>query len=114
MIDFGEILLFLDLLFYLGIFVGTFYVAMHSRTINQSIITLLWYVGLASFFNALTIIFQYIFGENFPFAYSHIGIFTQTLLNAMIATTVGTIFLLTIKSDFKAREFRKKRGRKRN
>lgn len=106
---------FAALLCHLVIFFGSFYVAMHNRVINDAVITLLWYVGLASFFNVALIVLGYFFGdvEDFPLTYDNLGHISEAIFAGVVATTIGTLFFLTVKTDYQARKARKKgKGRR--
>jgi hypothetical protein len=107
MTTFETSLLGINLLIHLFIFISSFYVALHNRIINKAIVTLLWYVGLASCFLGTTILVQFIFGENFPLSFKEIGTIVETIFAFIIALTLGVIFLLTVKTDFDARKKRR-------
>lgn len=103
-----NVVLFINLLCYIAIFFFTFYVAIHNRTIDRAVITELWYVGLASFALALSIVFQFLFGDAFPLSYTSIGSVAETMFSLTIAMTIGTVFLTTVKADLKNAKKRQK------
>lgn len=106
MTDVDSIPLFLNLLCHVTVFLSTFYVAMHNRFINPVILTMLWYVGLTSFFAGSTIVLEYVMGEEFAMSYSNLGIIAETLSNLAVAATLGIIFMLTVDEDFRAKTMR--------
>jgi len=82
------------------VFIGGAYIALHSRNIPKWIITCLWYIGLASLLNALTIVIGWSFGDTHPMSHFQIGVFTETLINVMLAMTVGILFFKTVWQDY--------------
>lgn len=101
-----------NFLIHLSIFISAFYVALHNRSINKLIVTLLWYIGLASFFLVSSILLQFAFGEEFPLAYKEIGTLGETIFSLIIAITLGVVFTLTVKTDIAARKKRSKKIKK--
>lgn len=113
MMESDVLLMFLNLLFHISIFFTTLYIAIHNRVINRSVITQLWYVGLASFFCALTIILEFVFGENFFLSYTKVGLFGEVIFNATVFAICATLMVQTVKTDLAfIKNRRASRGRK--
>jgi hypothetical protein len=88
------------------IFIGSFYVAMHNRKLPQWHITPLWYLGLANFFVAITIIIQWTIGPEHPISYWNMGLAASTLCNIILASIVVIMFVITIGCDIIGRKNR--------
>ena len=82
------------------IFMGGYYVALHSRALPNWLVTCIWYIGLASLLSSITITIEWIYGPTFALAYNQIGIICETLLNITLAITVSMLFVRTILKDF--------------
>lgn len=78
------------------VFVGAFYVAMFNKRLPLWHVTPVWYIGLASLFSVLTIVFEYIFGPKFPLSHFNMGLFAETLLDLSLAYLVIMMFVGTI------------------
>lgn len=89
----------INLICHLLIFIGTLYVAIHNRKIPRWHVTVLWYCGLSSLFTALTIVIEWIFGQEFPLSYYNIGIIGETFLHACLAFMATSVFLHTVWTD---------------
>ena len=87
----------LNLLCHLAIFVGTFYVILHSKNLPKWHITPLWWAGLSCLLTALSIIMGYAFGDDFPMAYVHIGTYGETALNICLAVIAVSFIVSTAK-----------------
>jgi len=81
------------------IFTGTFYVALHNRTLKPWHVTPLWYVGLASLLNAIAILIHYIIGPEFPLSYWNLSLLSETLSNVSIAAVATVMFVGTVRRD---------------
>ena len=98
----------LNFICHLLIFAGGFYVALHSRLLPNWALTSLWYIGLCSFINCLSIIFEWVCGTDFMLSYNNIGTATETMLNICLSLTVFSCFSHTLLKDFKGMRDRKK------
>lgn len=98
----------LNFVCHLTIFLGGLYVALHSRCLPSWVVTALWYIGLCSSINCLTIILEWTNGPDCVLAYTNIGTSTETLLNVTLALTVFSCFSNTLLKDFKGMKDRKK------
>lgn len=101
----------LNFLCHVMIFLGGFYVALHSRFLPTWTITCLWYIGLCSLLNCMTIFAQLFYGADFFLSYDNVGMITETLLNISVASTVAIYFSDTVIKDFLGM---KRRTRKEN
>lgn len=88
------------------VFLGGFYVALHSRTMSTWATTCLWYIGLASLFTSITIGVDWIWGPEFPMSYTNIGLLGEL---ASLFTLTGTVLILFGKTVFSDFIYRKKR-----
>ncbi len=93
---------------HLIIFVGGFYVAIHSRILPKWAITGLWYIGISSLLIALTILAEWIEGPLFLFSYATIGPAADFLLHLNLAIMVSMMFVHTVYKDFKGMRNRHK------
>lgn len=101
-------MLLVNLTCHILIFLGGFYVALHSRVLPTWGVTCLWYIGLCSLLNCLTIFAQLVYGPGFFLSYANIGSITETILNISVAATVLIYFNNTISRDFRGMKKRKK------
>lgn len=92
---------------HLVIFLGGFYIALHSRIMPTWAVTSLWYIGVSSFLALLTIIFDWIKGPEFEFSYTMLGRVAETLLHVNMAIMVGMLFFHTIYKDYKGMKRRR-------
>lgn len=97
---------------YIIIFIGGFYVAMHSRILPNWATTSIWYLGLSSFFVASTIAIEWIFGQHHPFSHFMMGDFGEIVMNINLCAVVFFLFFHTIYHDLKSRKERKLLRRK--
>lgn len=89
------------------IFLGGFYVAIHSRTLPIWAVTCIWYLGLSSLLISLTVCMGWIFGDYFPLSYANLQIVCDLIQRVILATTVVLLFTNTVYTDFKYRKNRK-------
>lgn len=82
------------------IFLGGGYIALHSRVMPKWVVTCLWYIGLAALFNSITIAVDWTIGEGHPFSHSQIGDVSGSLMNLVLAITVGLLFFHTVWQDY--------------
>lgn len=82
------------------VFIGGFYIALHSRMIPNWLTTCLWYIGLANLFNAITIGVEWTWDSTHPLSHFQIGVFTETLSNASLAVTIAILFFNTVWKDY--------------
>jgi hypothetical protein len=92
---------------HLIIFVGGFYVAMHSRIIPTWVVTCIWYVGLSSLFTLITIIIELTLGMEHPLSLYNLRVLAEFLPLLSIAITVFLLFINTLCTDVKCRKLRK-------
>ena len=92
---------------HLVIFLGGAYIALHSRQIPIWLRTPLWYVGASSLLTAITILFQWVLGDEFPLSYSNIGLFCEIMLNVNLSIAVALMFFSTISKDIKGYKSRR-------
>lgn len=98
----------INVITYSALFVGGFYIALHSRMMPTWLITCLWYIGVSSFLIVITIILELLYGQLFPGSYFLIGIIPETLLKISLLTTVVLLFLKTVFQDIKGSKQRTK------
>lgn len=98
----------INIITYSVIFIGGFYVALHSRVMPVWLITCLWYIGVSSALIVITIVLELVYGQLFPGSYFLIGIIPETLLKISLLTTVGLLFLKTVFEDLKGSKQRTK------
>jgi energy-converting hydrogenase Eha subunit C len=96
----------LNLIAHSVIFAGTFYVALHNRSLKQWHITPLWYMGLASLLASISILCQYMIGPEFPLSYWNVSLFVETLSNIAVSSIAAVMFILTVMKDLKERKNR--------
>lgn len=104
----GNYSFLIDLLTYLTLFIGGFYVALHSRTMPLWLVTCLWYIGVSSMLIAITIVLELVYGQMFPLSHFLIGVIPETLLKFSLLTTVTLLFIKTVTEDIKGSQKRKK------
>lgn len=81
------------------IFISTFYIVLHDRTLPQWCITPLWYLGLIHLFTASTVVVQWTIGPEHPLSYWNMGLFGEVLCNVALAAIVVIMFALTVRQD---------------
>lgn len=86
---------------YIIIFLGGFYIAIHSRVLPRWATTCIWYVGLSSFLVAGTIVVEWTLGQHNPFSYFMMGHATEVIMNLNLALMVVMLFFHTIYHDIK-------------
>jgi hypothetical protein len=89
------------------IFLGGFYVVLHSRNLPHWITTCLWYIGLCSLFTSITIGIDWIWGPEFPMSYTNIGLLGETASLIALTITVFLLFSKTIMIDYRNKKNRK-------
>lgn len=94
-------LLPLDFFCHLVIFIGGFYIAIHSRVIPRWLVTCIWYMGAASLLTSTSIILQWVYGEEFPLSYMNIGVLSEVILNINLAIAFTLLFTNTVAADIK-------------
>jgi hypothetical protein len=107
-----EAILPINFISHITLFFGGFYIALHSRILPRWVVTCLWYIGLAGALNATTILLDWIYGPTFELAYSQIGMLTESILNFVLAVTVGLLFVHTLYKDFKGMKQRQSQEEK--
>ena len=88
------------------IFLGGLYSAIHSRMLPQWTATCIWYIGLASLFNSIIIIFDWTLGPAHPMAYSNLGLLGSALQHVALAVSVAILFVNTLWKDIVLRKNR--------
>lgn len=96
-----ESVIYINFICYLIIFVGGFYVALHSRVLPNWVITFIWYTGVCALLTTITIIIYWVDGPSSEFSYYNIGSITEVLLHLHLAILVLLLFFHTIWKDFK-------------
>lgn len=86
------------------IFVGGFYVAMHSRVLPRWTVTCIWYIGLASLFTCITVVLQWVYGPSFPMSYGNVRLLCDMVTHGILAIAVVMLFVHTV---FKNRKHKK-------
>lgn len=102
----NDTILLINFLCHSTIFLGGFYVALHSRVLPTWAITGIWYIGVSSFLALLPIVFEWLNGPGFEFSYTMLGRVTDTFLHINVAIMVILLFLNTIYKDFKGMKHR--------
>lgn len=102
-----DISIYVNLVCYITIFLGGFYVALHSRTMPRWLTTSLWYTGTFCFFTALTIVLEFMYGQLFELSYFQVGLFGEMAIKVSLASIIVVLFLETIYKDFKGAQKRK-------
>lgn len=97
---------------YVTVFIGGFYVAMHSRIMPRWASTCVWYLGLSSFFVAVTILVEWLFGQMHPLSHFMMGDFGEMIMNLNLCIIVVFLFFHTIYRDIKSKKERKNVRRK--
>lgn len=92
---------------YIIIFLGGFYVAIHSRVLPKWATTCIWYIGLSSLLVAGTIIVEWTLGQQHPLSYFIMGHATEVIMNTNLALMVVMLFFHTIYHDIKHKTLRK-------
>jgi hypothetical protein len=92
---------------HLIIFLGGFYVALHSRVLPNWLVTCVWYIGLASLLIDITYLIEWTIGPESPLSFSHIGKISDAISHMIIAFTVWLVFVNTLLKDIKAKAKRK-------
>lgn len=98
----------IDFVAHFTIFFGTFYVAVHNRSLPQWHIVPLWYTGLFALLGAITILVQWTIGPEHPLSYWNLGRFVETLLNVSVASIAIIMFSGTLLKDLKGSKNRKR------
>lgn len=99
----------INLVCHLLTFIGTFYIALHSRKTPQWIITPMWYLGLVSLIICATIITQYISGPTHPLSYLNLGTIIEYLSNIIMTFIILSLFMVTVKDDVSYSKHRRKK-----
>ena len=103
----NDTILLINSICHVTIFLGGFYVALHSRVLPTWTVTGIWYIGVSSFLALLPIVFEWLNGPSFEFSYTMLGRVTDTFLHINVAIMVILLFLNTIYKDFKSVKNRK-------
>lgn len=103
------ITLHLNLICLLVTFLGSLYVAIHSRAIPLWVRTPLWYLGVTSFIVALSIVFEWTLGPQFILSYSRFGPIGEMLINLNIAIASLLMFINTVYKDVCSIKYRRHR-----
>jgi hypothetical protein len=104
----------LNLLSYVIIFIGSFYIALHCRNLPNWLVTPMWYTGISAFLTGLSIILQWILGEDFPLSYYNTGLMCELMLHISLGITIGLLFFNTVRKDIdgaKRRCIKNKKGK---
>ncbi len=90
------------------IFLGGFYVAIHSRIMPTWTVTCIWYLGLSGLLTSITILLDWVMGSDFPLSYTQIGIVPDMIQYIILSFSVWLLFANTVWSDIKGRRDRNK------
>ena len=107
LVNLYDVSTYINLACYVVIFLGGFYVALHSRDIPRWLTTALWYVGMFAMFTAITIVLEFAYGQLFPLSYFQVGLFGEIAIKVTLACIVITLFLETVWKDYKGSKKRK-------
>ena len=99
----------LNLVFLIVTFIGGLYVAIHARNIPLWVRTPLWYLGATSFITAMTIVFEFVFGPEFPLSYAQVGLVGEMLINLNLAITALLMLIHTVCKDIRGMNNRRNR-----
>lgn len=89
------------------VFIGSGYVALHSRVMPKWVVTCLWYTGLAALLNAITLVVELIEDQMHPLSHFQIGVVTESMMHVMLAVVVTLLFANTIWKDYQWSKIRK-------
>lgn len=92
-----DVLLLVYFLVYTFTFSCSLYIAIHNKNIPNWIITPLWYIGLSSAFTGITILLEWIYGDQFCMGYSKIGFIGELAFAASVGATLGILFANTLR-----------------
>jgi hypothetical protein len=85
----------INLISYTIVFIGCLYLVIHNTRLPRWHLTTLWYVSLSAIFTAITIVLEFLLGEEFPLSYTNIGIIGETSLSVTLAVTSLLMMLST-------------------
>lgn len=97
----------INLVCYTMIFIGGFYVALHSRYLPKWATTSIWYLGLSSFFVACTIIVEWAVGQDHPMSHYMLGQIGELIMNVNLSIVVMFVFFHTVYHDYRCKKKRK-------
>jgi hypothetical protein len=83
------------------IFLGGFYIAIHSRKIATWLRTCLWYIGCSSFLITISVIIEWALGPDIEFSFTNTQLLSRNLLYFWIAVTTFVFFIKTVMIDIK-------------
>ena len=95
--------LIINLITHTIVFMGGFYVAMFNKRLPLWHVTPIWYIGLASLFTVLTIVFEYIFGMTFPLSHFNMVLLSEAILDISLAYLVIVMFVGTFMMNKKSK-----------
>lgn len=84
----------------LTVFLGSGYVALHSRVMPKWVVTILWYIGLAALLNFITHVIEWTDDPTNPLSNYNLGPATDALMHLAIAVMVGLLFFHTVWKDY--------------
>lgn len=90
------------------IFLGGFYVAMHSRVLPRWAVTGLWYIGLGSLLTAITYLVEWNLGQQNPLSHFNVGKVSEMIVFLLCAVMVGMLFMHTLFRDIIQRKRRQR------
>lgn len=82
------------------VFLGSGYVALHSRVMPKWAVTILWYIGLAALLNFITHAIEWVDEPDNPLSNFNLGVATDTLMHLAIAVMVCLLFFNTVWKDY--------------
>lgn len=84
----------------LTVFLGSGYVALHSRVMPKWVVTILWYIGLAALLDFITHVVEWTDDPTNPLSNYNLGPATDALMHLAIAVMVGLLFFHTVWKDY--------------
>lgn len=98
--------LVINFICHLIIFLGGFYVAMHSRVLPRWATTCIWYIGVSSLLVSVTIVAEWICGQSYQLSHFMMGRAIEIVMNINLAIMVFMMFYHTVYHDIKNRSKR--------
>lgn len=97
-----ENIVVVDFVLSLVIFLGALYVLLRNEKLPKWHVTPLWYLGTTSLLSALSIVFEWMLGKDFPLSYYNVGVYLDIATKAFLAWIAITFFTVTFFRRIKA------------
>lgn len=94
--------LIINFALHITIFIGTFYVAMYNTKLPHWHLTPLWYLGLANFAVAISILIEWTIGSEHPLSFWNIGGIVEIIANIFVALIALIMLIVTVKRKYKS------------